>query len=77
MDGLPKMHHKGYDVWVTCDGEQLPEYQTKVEGDQGKNVACYIPSESGKVCPHLCMLLHPPRSSTGTAVLASPYTIGL
>ncbi|KAI0716754.1 hypothetical protein C8Q76DRAFT_616324 [Earliella scabrosa] len=42
------MHHKGYDVWVTCDGEQLPEYQTKVEGDQGKNVACYIPSESGK-----------------------------
>ncbi|RDX49743.1 hypothetical protein OH76DRAFT_1403328 [Lentinus brumalis] len=37
----------GYEVWITCDGEPLPEYQTEVEGD-GKTVACFIPSESGK-----------------------------
>ncbi|TFK83596.1 hypothetical protein K466DRAFT_589610 [Polyporus arcularius HHB13444] len=36
-----------YEVWITCDGEPLPEYQTEVQGD-GKTVACFIPSESGK-----------------------------
>ena len=41
------MHLNGYEVWITCDGEPLPEYQAQVEGD-GKTVACFIPSESGK-----------------------------
>ncbi|KAI0702805.1 hypothetical protein C8T65DRAFT_831091 [Cerioporus squamosus] len=37
----------GHEVWITCDGESLPEYQVQVEGD-GKTVACFVPSESGK-----------------------------
>ncbi|RPD77297.1 hypothetical protein L226DRAFT_559352 [Lentinus tigrinus ALCF2SS1-7] len=41
------MQLKGYEVWITCDGEPLPEYQTQVEGDD-KTIACFIPSESGK-----------------------------
>lgn len=42
------MRHRGYEVWVTSDGEPLAEYQSKVEGEDGKNMACFTPSESGK-----------------------------
>ena len=49
------MHLNGYEVWITCDGEPLPEYQAQVEGD-GKTVACFIPSESGKASSHYIQL---------------------
>ena len=37
------------EVWVTCEGEPLPEYDTRPEGDDGKILACFIPSDAGKV----------------------------
>ena len=43
---------KGYEVWITCEGENLPEYGVAPEGDDGKTLACFIPSESGKVSSH-------------------------
>ncbi|KAH9941778.1 uncharacterized protein BXZ73DRAFT_41735 [Epithele typhae] len=42
------MLHKSYEVWITCEGERLPEYQAKPEGKDGKEIGCFIPSESGK-----------------------------
>ncbi|OJT08837.1 hypothetical protein TRAPUB_264 [Trametes pubescens] len=43
------MLHRGYDVWISdADGRRIPEYNMEVEGAEGKTVACYIPSESGK-----------------------------
>ncbi|KAI0716755.1 hypothetical protein C8Q76DRAFT_416633 [Earliella scabrosa] len=42
------MQLKGYEVQVTCDNRPLPEYNVQLEGDDGKTVACYIPSECGK-----------------------------
>ncbi|KAI0659682.1 hypothetical protein C8Q70DRAFT_980345 [Cubamyces menziesii] len=43
------MLHRGYDIWITDDeGRRMPEYKMEVEGHNGKTVACYIPSESGK-----------------------------
>ncbi|KAI0754338.1 hypothetical protein C8Q80DRAFT_362391 [Daedaleopsis nitida] len=41
------MQLKGYEVWISCDGSALPEYQVRNEGD-GKTVTCFVPSESGK-----------------------------
>ncbi|EJF59728.1 hypothetical protein DICSQDRAFT_128064 [Dichomitus squalens LYAD-421 SS1] len=43
------MLHIGYEVWIS-DGqkERIPEYDVKYEGEDGKTIACYIPSESGK-----------------------------
>lgn len=46
---LQEMLHRGYEVWITCEDKVLPEYQPTVEGDDGKMIACYIPSEAGKV----------------------------
>lgn len=44
------MLHRGYDVWISdADGRRIPEYDMEIEGAEGKTVACYIPSESGKV----------------------------
>lgn len=44
------MLHRGYDVWISdADDCRIPEYNMEVEGADGKTVACYIPSESGKV----------------------------
>ena len=42
------MFHKGYEAWITCEGEHLPEYGATPEGNDGKTFACFIPSESGK-----------------------------
>ncbi|KAL1948998.1 hypothetical protein VTO73DRAFT_10804 [Trametes versicolor] len=43
------MLHRGYDVWISdADDCRIPEYNMEVEGADGKTVACYIPSESGK-----------------------------
>ena len=42
------MHHKNYDVWISCDDEPLPEFSIQAEGDDGKTLACFIPSERGK-----------------------------
>ncbi|KAH9899204.1 hypothetical protein C8Q73DRAFT_724150 [Cubamyces lactineus] len=43
------MLYRGYDVWITDDNDQrMPEYKMEAEGNSGKAVACYIPSESGK-----------------------------
>ena len=46
---ISAMQLKGYEVQVTCDNTPLPEYNVQLEGDDGKTVACYIPSECGKV----------------------------
>ncbi len=37
------------EVWITCEGQRLPEYDTQPEGDDGKTFACFIPSDAGKV----------------------------
>ncbi|KAM5537623.1 hypothetical protein V8D89_008701 [Ganoderma adspersum] len=42
------MLHKGYEVWITCEEEKLPEYGATLEGNDEKTSACFIPSESGK-----------------------------
>ncbi|KAI0697500.1 hypothetical protein C8T65DRAFT_662092 [Cerioporus squamosus] len=36
------------EVWIACDGKPLPEYAVALEGDGGKQTACFIPSEAGK-----------------------------
>ena len=43
------MQFKGYEVWISCGGNPLPEYCIQPEGQDGKTVACFIPSESGQV----------------------------
>ena len=48
------MHYKGFQVWISCDGTPLTEYCAKPEGPDGKTIACFVPSECGKVrCKHL------------------------
>ncbi len=42
------MIHRGFDVAVYCDGQQLPEFQLRMRNDR-KTIDCYIPSEEGKV----------------------------
>ncbi|KAM5537619.1 hypothetical protein V8D89_008697 [Ganoderma adspersum] len=42
------MRVDGCEVWVSCEGQQLPEYDTQSEGDGGKTFACFISSETGK-----------------------------
>ncbi|KAI0760393.1 hypothetical protein C8Q74DRAFT_1295881 [Fomes fomentarius] len=42
------MRHRGYEVWLTSNGVPLAEYQSKVEGEDWKTMACIVPSESGK-----------------------------
>ncbi|KAH9941780.1 uncharacterized protein BXZ73DRAFT_14533, partial [Epithele typhae] len=42
------MHHKDYEIWISCEGTRLPEYDVTPEGNDGKTFGCYIPSESGK-----------------------------
>lgn len=42
------LRHKGYGVYITCDGQPLAEYNFQVEDPL--TVSCYVPSEKGKVC---------------------------
>ncbi|KAI0760389.1 hypothetical protein C8Q74DRAFT_1295862 [Fomes fomentarius] len=42
------MQLHGCEVWISCDGQPLPEYSTKIEGDDGKTISCFVPSEAGK-----------------------------
>ena len=51
------LRHKGYGVYVTCDGRSLEEFDFQVENDT--TVSCYIASEQGKVCDILFATLHP------------------
>lgn len=37
------------EVWISCEDKPLPEYGTQMEGDSGKHISCFIPSEAGKV----------------------------
>ncbi len=43
------MHVDQCEVWITCEGQRLPEYHLAPVGDDGKAFACYISSEPGKV----------------------------
>ncbi|KAM5537627.1 hypothetical protein V8D89_008705 [Ganoderma adspersum] len=44
------MLHFGYEVWIAdSQKERLPEYDIKLDGEDGETIVCYIPSESGKV----------------------------
>ncbi|TBU37619.1 hypothetical protein BD309DRAFT_825193, partial [Dichomitus squalens] len=36
------------EVWITFEGERLPEYDTQAEDDGGKTLSCFVPSEAGK-----------------------------
>lgn len=45
---LPKMRRGNIQVLIKSEGRILPEYQVETL-DGGKTVACYIPSEVGKV----------------------------
>lgn len=42
------MQFHGFTVSVVCEGKVLPEFAVQAEGD--KTIACYLPSEVGKVC---------------------------
>lgn len=48
------LRHRGYGACISCDGEELEVYKTKVEND--RVISCYVASEAEKVCA-----LHPPR----------------
>ena len=37
------------EVWIACDDEPLTEYAVTQEGSAGKQIACFVPSEAGKV----------------------------
>ena len=38
------------EVWIACDDEPLTEYAvTQHEGEAGKQIVCFVPSEAGKV----------------------------
>ena len=39
-----------YSAWIEVDGKALPEYDIQYS-DNGTRVTCWIPSETGKVCP--------------------------
>ena len=41
------MHLNQCEVWLTCEGQRLPEYSTVMESE--KTIACYVPSEADKV----------------------------
>ena len=44
------MLHLGYEIWIEDEsGDRIPEFGFQNEGEDGRTVACYIPSESGKV----------------------------
>ena len=44
------MIYQGYEVWIEGENRnRIQEYNVQVEGDDRKTIACYIPSESGKV----------------------------
>ncbi|KAI0828670.1 hypothetical protein BC628DRAFT_1417659 [Trametes gibbosa] len=56
------MLHKGYEVWVSdAESRRIPEYKMEMEGTNGRTVACYIPSESGKVSPRAILRIYAPR----------------
>ena len=40
--------HKEFTAWIVVDGKKLPEYKVTAEED-GRKVACYIPSMPGQV----------------------------
>ncbi|KAI0370546.1 hypothetical protein BV20DRAFT_1018689 [Pilatotrama ljubarskyi] len=43
------MINRGYDVWISDgNGQPLPEFNMERVGNDGKTMACYLPSESGK-----------------------------
>lgn len=42
------LRHKGYGVYITCDGQRLAEYNIQIEDPL--TISCYVPSEKGKVC---------------------------
>lgn len=44
---LLQMQLHGCKVWITCDWQPLPEYSTKIEGDDRKTISCFVPSEAG------------------------------
>ena len=43
------MKLKDVEACIECEGRRLPEYSMQVEGEDGKTVACFIPSEADKV----------------------------
>lgn len=61
-----KMHNRNFEVYISCDGQTLPEYN--MNKDDEKTSSCFIPSEAGKVSSLLCVrILGPhqsPRSTT-------------
>ena len=49
------MRNNNIEVYIKCENRALPEYQVEVVDD--KTVACYIPSEAGKVSGRIIILL--------------------
>ena len=41
------MIHRAFEVYVSCNGRKLDEFQTKLEDPN--TITCYIPSEANKV----------------------------
>lgn len=44
-----KLKHRGYSVWITCEGSSLEEFAITKEDET--TASCYICSEAGKVSP--------------------------
>ncbi len=57
------MQLKGYEVWISCNGKPLAEYCVQPEGSDGKTIACFVPSECGKVCILPIAYLHALRAA--------------
>ncbi|KZV90882.1 hypothetical protein EXIGLDRAFT_750442 [Exidia glandulosa HHB12029] len=43
---MPK--HRGFNAWITCDGDKLDEYLVEVNAKDGDVVECWVPSQAGK-----------------------------
>jgi len=40
--------HRGFSAWIKSEGAELAAYNPTVEGDNGRTLSCWIPSEEGK-----------------------------
>ncbi|KAH9935640.1 uncharacterized protein B0H18DRAFT_976636 [Fomitopsis serialis] len=59
------MRHRECEIRITCDGQELDEYDVQVNGNV---VECYVLSESGKVFEIMCSNTSSTQISTSTAV---------
>jgi len=40
--------HRDFSAWIVSEGKELEEFKPEVEGDDGRTMTCWVPSELGK-----------------------------